>query len=59
MDRELALLQTLKKLLGIMTDGDIRKLLIKIFTEKKITNYYNKNVFKLSVNEPSEKIYYI
>ncbi len=49
---------TKKKLLGIMTDGDIRKLLIKnISTEKKITNYYNKNVFKLSVNEPSEKIY--
>ena len=43
-----------------MTDGDIRKLLIKnISTEKKITNYYNKNVFKLSVNEPQKKYIYI
>lgn len=45
------------KLLGILTDGDVRKLILdKLDINRKIKDLYNKNVFSLSINTSTTKI---
>ena len=46
------------KLLGILTDGDVRKLILNnLDINRKIKDLYNQNVFSLSINATTTKIH--
>ena len=46
-----------EKVVGIMTDGDIRKIILrKIPISQKVKKYYNKKLLKLPVEKSSEQI---
>ena len=46
-----------ERVIGIMTDGDIRKIILKkISINQKINKFYNKKILKLSVEKSSDQI---